>query len=386
MDAGGGPPRVTVLTSVHPPLDTRIFYRQARSLHALGYDILLIAPGAPSAPVDGIRFKSLPTVGGRAGRPLRWPLLLWNAWRSKADLYHFHDPELLPWGLVLKWLTRRPVIYDSHEYLRESILARHWIPSPLRGVASALAARVETFVAARLDAVVCVTDEMAGRFRPFQPRVITVKNLPPSPSLPDPPPARAPVVIYAGLMNVERGLDILYDTAALVHARWPGAEFHILGAVEWHGMPAEAAKRPLADWESVGVRFLGSIPQPEVAAKLAAASVGWLPRDPRVPNNLLAWPNKLVEYMIVGLPVVASDLPTQAAVVTEAACGLVVEARSPQAHADAICALLDDPPRARELGEAGRLAATERYTWEAEAARLAELYRALLAPGRGPRR
>lgn len=372
-------PNVAVLTSVHPPLDTRIFYRQARSLRGNGFDVLLIAPGAPDRPVDGVRFDSLPSFGGRAARPVRWPVLLWKARRAKADIYHFHDPELLPWGLLLKWLTRRPVIYDSHEYLRESILSKHWIPARLRGVVSAAAARIETFVAARLDAVVCVTDEMADRFRPFQPNTITVKNLPPAPVLPDPLPERAPVVIYAGLMNAERGLDILYDTAKLVRERLPGAEFHILGTVEWHGLPPEAQARSRADWEAVGVRFLGTIPQPEVAARLAAASIGWLPRDERVPNNLLAWPNKLVEYMVVGLPVVASDLPTQAAVVADAGCGTIVEARSPRAHADAICALLSDPEHARELGERGRRAALSQYTWEAEAARLDALYRRLLA-------
>lgn len=369
--------RVCVLTSVHPPLDTRVFYRQARSTQAAGFDVVLIAPDAPSEPVDGVRFESLPSVGGRAGRPLRWPILFWKAIRSKADVYHFHDPELLPWGLVLKWVTGKPVIYDSHEYLREDILGKHWIPEPVRPTVSTVADRVEKFVAGRLSAVVAVTDDMADRFRRVQRNVVTVKNLPPAPDLPDSLPERQPVVIYAGLMNVERGLDILHETARLVHDHNPNAEFHILGTVEWFGMPAGVEAQPPSYWDAVGVRFVGTVRQPEVAPLLAAASVGWLPRDPRVQNNLLAWPNKLVEYMVVGLPVVASDLPTQAAVVREADCGMVVDARSPEAHAAAICDLLENPEKARELGENGRAAAVANYTWESEAAKLAALYRSL---------
>ncbi|OAI38667.1 hypothetical protein AYO38_02030 [bacterium SCGC AG-212-C10] len=366
--------RVCVLTSVHPPLDTRVFHRQAKSMAAAEFDVLMIAPGAPADPVSRVRFASLPEWGGRAGRPLRWPVLMAKALRARADVYHFHDPELLPWGLLLKWISGRPVIYDSHEYLREDILGKHWIPAALRKPVAFISDRIEKWVARHLSAVVVVTEEMATRFAPYQDDVVTVKNLPPSPILPDPLPERQPVVIYAGLMNVERGLDILEETARLVRERHPECEFHILGTVEWHGMPAGSAERSAEDWTARGIHFLGTAPQPEVAGMLVAAACGWLPRSPHAANNLLAWPNKLVEYMVVGLPVVASDLPLQAQVVNDADCGFVVEALSPRAHADAICAVLDDPVEAARLGENGRRVAQEQYTWEGESAKLRSLY------------
>lgn len=374
------PRRVCVLTSVHPPLDTRIFHRQAKSMAAAGFDVLLIAPAAPHNPVDGVRFASLPSWGGRAGRPFRWPVAFWKAWRAHADLYHLHDPELLPWGLLLRWVSRKPVVYDSHEYLKEDILTKHWIPAPLRPVVAACADRLQRWICRRLSAVVAVTDEMADRFRPVQPRTITVKNLPPAPILPDPLPERAPIVAYAGLMSAERGLRILHETARLVRERVPAAEFHILGALSWEGMPPGVERQPPAYWDEVGVRFLGQAPQPEVAPFLAGAMVGWLPRDPDVPNHLLAWPNKLGEYMIVGLPVVASDLPLQAALMREADCGRVVDGLVPAAHAAAIVELLQDPGLARELGENGRRAAERNYKWEAEAVKLQTLYTELTAP------
>jgi glycosyltransferase involved in cell wall biosynthesis len=182
-------------------------------------------------------------------------------------------------------------------------------------------------------------------------------------------------------MNVERGLSILFETARLVHERHPECEFRILGTVEWWGLPASEAARSKLEWDRAGVQFLGTVPQPEVARHLAQASVGWLPRDPGVENNLLAWPNKLVEYMVVGLPVVASDLPLQAEVVREAKCGLVVEGLSATAHAEAICRLLEDRGLARELGESGRAVARSHYTWEAEASKLQTVYMRLARRG-----
>jgi len=374
-------PHVAVLTSVHPPFDTRVFYREARSMAAAGFRVTLLAPGAPRGEREGVRLEPLPSWGGRAGRPLRWPVLLWKAMRLHADLYHLHDPELLPWGVLLRRLTRRPVVYDSHEYLREDIEKKHWIPGPLRRPVARFAAAVERWAARRLDAVVAVTEEMAQRFAAVQPRTVVVRNLPEAPQREPVFEGRPPVVIHSGLMNAERGLGMLHATAAVVAARYPAARFHILGPVEWWGLPAAERNRTESEWEAVGVRFLGTVPYPEVPSYLEGAAVGWLPRDPAARNNLLAWPNKLVEYMAAGLPIVASDLPTQSRVIREVGCGLVVPAMDPEAHAEAICYLLEHPEEAAAMGRRGFEAARTRFSWEGEATKLQKLYTSLLGLG-----
>ncbi len=366
--------RICVLTSVHPPFDTRVFHLQAKSMAAAGFDVLLIAPGTPSQPVEGVRFANLPSWGGRAGRPLRWPVLFFKALRSKADVFHFHDPELLPWGLLLHWVSRKPVIYDAHEYLPEDIRQKHWIPGPLRRPLSTVAAFVERRIAAGLSAVVTVTPDMAERFSKVQRRTVLVRNFPPAPKDPPPVAERRPTVIYAGFMDAGRGLSILEETARLVRESHPGTEFLILGPVEWHGMPPEAARRGKSEWEERGIRFLGVVPHAEIPGYLAAAAVGWLPLDSANENYVRAWPVKLAEYMMAGLPVVASRLPIPAKVLEEEGCGIAVEPMSAAGHAAAIVTLLNDPARARFLGEAGRAVAILRYTWQSEAQRLQTLY------------
>lgn len=370
--------RAAILTSVHPPLDVRVFHREARSLAAAGLEVILIAPGAAADPRDGVTFRSLPAWGGRAARPLRWPLVLWHALRSRGDVYHFHDPELLPWGLLVHWLSRKPVIYDSHEYFPETIADKHWIPRRLRRAVAGLARFAERWVAGRLSAVVAVTEDMADRFSEVQPRTVLVRNFVAPPDISYPPESRAPVVVYAGLMNINRGLSILYETACAVRDACPEAEFHILGPVEWFGADDDR-RRSAGEWEAVGVRFLGTVPPAEVAPLLVQAAVGWLPLDPDVRNAGLAWPTKLAEYMILGLPVVASDLPIPARTIRAENCGEVVAGLDAVAHARAITGLLLDERRARRLGESGRRAALAKFTWPREAEKLQSLYGELLS-------
>lgn len=371
------PLRVCVITSAHPPYDTRIFHREAKAARDAGCDVLLLAPGAPPGPVDGIRFSNLPPRGGRWARPFRWPVLYVKARRSRADIYHLHDPELLPWGLLLKWTTGAAVVYDSHEYLRENVSTKHWIPRALRVPLAWAADRVEKWIAGRLDAVVAVTEDMAERFRRVQPEVITLRNLPPSQEIAEPAGGREKVVMYAGLINRDRGLNLLKETATLVHEQHPDARFEIYGPVEWHGIPESTVRMSAEDWAKIGVYFKGTVPYEEVGDTIARGMIGWLPRSPDEPNNLLAWPNKLVEYMAAGLAIVASDLPTQAAVVAESDTGVAVSADSATSHADAIRRLLNDDALWRRYSTNGKLAAKTRYTWSTEAFKLHTVYRKL---------
>src|SRR5467141_3498823 len=108
-------PRVVHLTSVHPPFDVRIFHKECKSIVRAGYDVTLIASHDRDETRDGIRLKAIPKQSGRLSRMTRgfWSIYR-EALRQDADLYHFHDPELIPLGLLLR-MKGKKVIYDVHE-------------------------------------------------------------------------------------------------------------------------------------------------------------------------------------------------------------------------------------------------------------------------------
>src|SRR4051794_20140876 len=125
--------KVVHMTSVHPPFDVRIFRRECMALAEHGYDTVLIAPNDGDVSDNGVTVRGISNqTGGRLKRMLMRPIEIFHrAIREDADVYHFHDPELLPVGLALRARGKR-VIYDSHENLPRDVMHKQWIPSMLR--------------------------------------------------------------------------------------------------------------------------------------------------------------------------------------------------------------------------------------------------------------
>lgn len=143
--------KVCILISVHLPFDIRIFHKEAKSLAKAGYDVTLVAQHDKDEIVDGIRIVPLPKPKSRLERMIR---TVWMAYRKAlkidADVYHFHDPELMPVGLLLKRHGKR-VIYDVHEDVRRQNLSKPYVPALLRQPISAMIGALEAFSARCFD-------------------------------------------------------------------------------------------------------------------------------------------------------------------------------------------------------------------------------------------
>jgi len=338
--------RALHLTSVHGPRDVRIFHKEARALAAAGAHAETLAPR-----------QRLP----RVRRPLAAARLAVRARRRDADVYHLHDPELLPVGLWLRHATGRAVIYDAHEYLESTARTKRWIPAALRRPVAAVAGGTERALARRLDGVVAANGDLAARFATAgAPEAVAVTNapwradFPSATALPD-----EPVVLYVGGLGPLRGLPVMLEAFPRVEV--PRARLVLAGP----GDPGALPDR---------VQALGVVSPEEVPGLLADARVAWVPLQ-RHGNYDRAVPTKLVEAMAAGRPVVASDLGTMGFIVRAAGCGIVVPPDDPDAHARALSRLLADDELAARMGRAGR-EAVERgdLVFERQAERLSALY------------
>lgn len=386
------PPRIAILSSVHEATDPRIFHKQARTLAAAGFDVHLFARLGPDARHrsdhqrsgstvvrDSVRIHPLPEPRSRWGRPRQWVRLALGVWRLQPRVVHIHDPELLPLLLALRLALGVRTVYDAHEYYGAEVARRAWIPAPLRRPAARLTSAMETFVARRIDVVVAVNEHMAAGFRRRGARmVIAAHNYPPAEYFQlDAPgePIREPVVGYVGLLSSDRGLATVYAAADSLARQVPDATVRVIGRVDWSGL-SPSIPREASAWAARGVLLAGSIPAANVPGALHSIRVGWIPFLD-TGNNRRTIPLKLLEYMAAGKPVVASEIGFIAEIVRASGCGLLVSAEDADAHADALARLLTDGVLAQRMGEAGRRAVRERYTWAVEGEKLIALYQSL---------
>ena len=172
------PQKICHLTSVHTIRDPRIFHKQCKSLAGRGHDVALIACHDRAETIDGVRIVPIDRPSGRLDRMTRVSFRVYRAAvREHADLYHFHDPELLWVGALLRLHGLR-VVYDVHEDVPKQIMGKHWIPRRSRPLVSKAFALVEQAGARIVDGIVAATPSIAHKF-PAN-KTVVVQNFPES--------------------------------------------------------------------------------------------------------------------------------------------------------------------------------------------------------------
>lgn len=362
--------RVVHLTSVHYAFDTRIFHKECKSLAEAGYDVTLIAPHGDGDLIrGGIKLRAIEPPRNRRERMLSTVRAVYRAAVGEdADIYHFHDPELIPVGALLK-LRGKKVIYDVHENYAGTMHDKQWLPPGLRGLASIAVSACETTLTRSCDWVIAATPTIANKFRPQQTQL--VQNYPWLNELfvPDALPyeRREELAVYVGWLGDDRGMREMTQAVELA-AKTISIKLVIGGKL------IPGARGDFQDSRRSNlVEYLGFLTRPQVADLVSRAKIGMVTVLPGG-NNTNAQPTKLFEYMSAGLPVIASDFPVFRQIVESAGCGILVDPQNPVAIANAMVWLLQNSSQAAEMGRSGRRAVAKRYNWEREAKFLVAAY------------
>jgi glycosyltransferase involved in cell wall biosynthesis len=369
--------KVCILTSVHMPFDGRVFHKEARSLVKAGYEVVLIARHDKEEVVAGVHVVPLPSPKSRLQRMTR---VLWRLYRlavrENADVYHFHDPELMTVGLLLK-LRGRKVIWDVHEHYPNSILDKYYLARPLRRVISKSFDLFERAVVRFFDYVIYTTPFVGARYRKMKVRSGRIENYPIielSESFAKDPQEK---IVYLGGMSRMRGLLEVLDAFAVVAKKYPRWELCLVGSYSPASFEKEMKDRVSALGLGANVKFIPWVPYEEkerLSSQAAMGVITYLPYS----NNTSCLPNKLFDYMLVGLPVIASNFPLYREVVEPSHCGLIVDPARPEEIARAMEYLIEHPQEARQMGENGRRAVREQYNWEKESEKLLQIYATVL--------
>lgn len=374
---------ICIISSVHLALDNRVFYRQARSLVRLGYQVTLIALHDRQEVKDGVTIIPLPRRP-RWQRPGLWWQLARLARATRADLYLFHDPELLVVAPVLRLVTGRPTVYDIHEVYPDFFLVKDYLPVWVRYPLAWTFRWLEPLLARLNSGLIFADDEIARPFRHLPLPQTTLFNFPGRPLIEAGAaatrtlPPRPPVVLYLGGMERNRGTTLMIQAFRLVADALPEARLLLVGHFEPPALQVEVQQAAAAAGLAGHVLITGRVPFETIGAYLTQAAVGWVTWQP-APKNEKNIPTKLFEYMAYALPIVSSDLPSTRPFVEDGVNGYRVPADDPAAHAAALLRLLGDPGLAETLGRQGQTLAATRFNWDAMEQRLGALVQTVLA-------
>jgi glycosyltransferase involved in cell wall biosynthesis len=366
--------KVAHITTVHSARDPRIFHKECRSLARAGFEVTVIGPYANDVTVEDVRIKAIQQEGSRLLRMTRTVRRAYQAARQEnADIYHFHDPELLPVGWLLS-AKGKAVIYDVHEDLPKDVLSKRYLPEWSRTLVSWIVSQIEETVSGKFSAVVAVTPAIAKRLRTINPRTIVVHNYPYAEELlgadsMSPWSDRRQSVAYVGGITVQRAIREMVSAMALLPGGLP-ATLELAGPE----IPQEAdsdALRRNPGWRRV--RNHGFLDQPSTFRLLQNVRAGLVLFHPE-PCHFESMPQKIFEYMGAGLPVIASDFPLWRKIIGGAGCGIFVDPQNPAQIARAIEYALTHPREAEEMGGRGRAAVAEKFNWKFEAQKLVALY------------
>jgi len=387
---------VLLLTWEYPPLVVGGLGRHvdalAHELVAQGHDVLVVTRGEAAAPVDEVRdgvrvrraaadpiaidftTESLLAWSQAAEHSLiRAALPLVRRWRP--DVVHAHDWLVAQSAFTLARSTRAALVVTMHA--TEAGRHQGWLPTPLNLAIHS----VERWLARAADAVITCSSAMRAEavqlFELAENQVSVVPNgidarrwRASASSVAEArkrhAPPDGPLVVFAGRLVYEKGVQTLLDALPALRASHAGLRLLVAGTGVYEDqLQSRARRRRLAR----AVEWAGFVPEVDLAAILGAADV-------------VVVPSLYEPFGIVALEASAARTP----LVVARTGGLddLVEARIATASfppgdvvelTEAIRSVLDDPDAARRHAQRAARAVRHRYAWPAVAAQTADVYR-----------
>ncbi len=370
--------KVVHVCNGHSVDDGRVFHRACVTLAEAGYEVHLLAQGDGTIAYENkaVLIHPLPACKNRLDRFRRASVVARLAAELEPDLFHVHEPDLL--GPVLSRAGSRPVIYDVHESFLDMLSDSEWLPFWAKPFARTAWDYRERSLVRRCAGVIAVTKPIAQRYVPLNANVSVVANYPEwhDHDLNVPIERDGYTCVMAGSVSPTRGLPQILRAMASLHQRGIPVRLALAGILH----SKDYLEALWEEAERLGIRqhveYHGVLPKSEAMIFQRKADIGLVTYLP-FGNCKVGLPNKLLECMALGLPVVCSDFPVFREVAGNGP-GILVDPTKPEQIADAIETLIRNPVLAQQMGKAGQLAVRERFNWAVESEKLISMYESIL--------
>ena len=333
------------ITSAHSALDSRIFYREARSLIKAGYSVSVIGLHSKQEVIDGVEIIPLKISTNRAFRMLFKPLhIFYCTLKTGASVVHFHDPELIPVGILLR-ICRRKVIYDAHEDYPQLIRVKEWIATPLKVGISRATAMFERVASQFFNLTIAPSEPLSKRL----PKGITLYNFPTLEVLEQLNnhsriyEERDIDLIHVGILRKSR-IDFFLKVLKIINVWNTKLKTVFVGL---SNEQIKYIKNNLDD--SNNISLISKVPFSEVLKFLGRSKIG-LNYHPLEPHLKYAVPVKIFEYLGAGCVVVAAKFPFLKQLMGEESPVIFVN-HNPEEFADKILELVESNNEMKRISE-----------------------------------
>lgn len=356
------------VTSVHKYNDVRILKKECVTL-SKKYKVILVAPNIQSFEYEGVTIRGVDLPKNRIKRVLCLKRVYKLLRELDADVYHFHDPELMTMGLRMKKLNKK-IIFDSHEDIPLDIAEKKWIPAPFRKLLSLYYKILEKYALARYDAVISVTPTIVEKLRLINKNTYQVTNYPIYKEIEDKRKwgdsicfagLVSPNWMHTNIINSLDGLEIKYKLAGPVTENYLN---FLKGLVNWKKV------------DYVGVMDPNQIPDFLQNSSIGIALYDYLPSFGYKTGSL--GNNKIFEYMAAGIPIIATDFTLWKEIIEDQNCGICVNPNDLVGISHAILELMENKEKSKQMGDKGKVLVKEKYNWNSQEPILFEAYNSII--------
>lgn len=370
--------KICHISTAHNKLDDRIFYKECVSLSTADFDVSYIVQSEHNERINNINIICLPIFKSRLKRMLANPVVaFFKVMRLNPKVVHFHDPELIFTGILLK-LFGKKIIYDMHELVYCQINDKDWISNKtIKNLVSFSYKMIEKSAIRLFDRIILAENGYSKYFeenyKKQMHKVVYIRNFPVlklinNQKTIEERDSTKTVLLYAGGLTKIRGIKEIVDS--LIYVKQP-TELWLLG--KFDDEEYQNACQSSTGWKNV--KYFGYIKHEDVYKYTLSCDIGISLLYP-LPNYLTSLPVKAFEYMACEKPMIMSNFEYWKDIFGDVA--LFCDPMNPKEIALCIQQLIDDHVKALEFGEKGRKLILEKFSWEAESIRLIEMYNQLL--------
>lgn len=366
--------KITHLTSVHARYDTRIFVKECSSLAKNeNYQVsLIVADGKGDEIKNGVHIFDIGAkTGGRISRMTNTVQKVFKkAMELDSDIYHMHDPELIPIGLKLKKMGKK-VIFDAHEDTPKQLRNAPYLNTFLRATISRAYGIFEGYALGKFNYIIAATPYIRDKFLSINKNSIDINNFPIIEELGNETPwsDKKDEICYVGGIARIRGIKELIRAMESLK----GVKLNLAGKFVEKDVEIEVKKYP--GWSKVNE--LGFVGRNEISKILSRSKAGIVTLHPII-NYQDALPVKMFEYMASGIPIIASNIPLWQEIIGDANCGICVDPLKPSEISNAIEYIMAHQDEAQKMGANGKKAVIEKYNWGIEEAKLMRVYEEIM--------